>query len=192
MRFIFAALAVLAVLIATALGILGYTKLMARVAPGTPPAMATPQERADEIIVSKADKMLYLMREGAILKTYPIVMGANWRDGHKTTEGDERTPEGRYLIDWRNPKSVAHLSLHISYPNPQDQAQADAAGVAPGGNIMIHGLPNGWGALGALHLLWDWTNGCIAVTNDQIREIWSLVANDTPITIHAQWSPNQS
>lgn len=103
--------------------------------------------------------------------------------GPKRQEGDERTPEGLYRIDWRNPNSVAHLSLHISYPDAEDRARAGAAGVAPGGSIMIHGLPNGWGFLGALHRRLDWTDGCIGVTNAEMREIWALVPDGTPIRI---------
>jgi murein L,D-transpeptidase YafK len=106
--------------------------------------------------------------------------------GNKIQEGDERTPEGNYLIDWRNQKSIAHLSLHISYPNQADISQAKALGVSPGGNIMIHGILNGWGWLGRLHSYWDWTNGCIAVTNAEMREIWSLVPDGTPITIRGE------
>ena len=116
-------------------------------------------------------------------------MGRNWADGHKQSEGDERTPEGRYIIDWRNPRSIAHLSLHISYPDEEDVAAAREAGRAPGGNIMIHGLPNGWGALGPLHRVLDWTDGCIAVTNEEMREIWSKVPDGTPIEIFASWHP---
>ncbi|WP_417817374.1 L,D-transpeptidase family protein [Tritonibacter scottomollicae] len=160
----------------------GYTKLMARAGSGTPPPMAEAHEQADEILVIKSTRALHLRRAGETIRSYDISLGAA-PAGHKQSEGDERTPEGRYEIDWRNPNSVAHLSLHISYPNAADQAAAKAAARDPGGNIMIHGLPNGWGALGALHLMRDWTDGCIAVTNAEMREIWSLVPNGTPITI---------
>lgn len=169
--------------------VLGYTKVMARIGAGTPPALAAAKERADRIMVSKADRRMYLLRDGRVLKTYDIAMGSNWDQGHKQREGDERTPEGRYVIDWRNPRSVAHLSLHISYPDADDSAAARAAGHSPGGNIMIHGLPNGWGALAPLHLLVNWTDGCIAVTNAQMREIWALVPDGTEITIAPSWSP---
>ncbi|HLX03098.1 MAG TPA: L,D-transpeptidase family protein, partial [Trinickia sp.] len=91
----------------------------------------------------------------------------------------------RYLIDWRNEKSRFHLSLHVSYPNADDSQRAAAAGLAPGGDVMIHGLPNGLGFLGELQRRWDWTNGCIAVTNGEMREIWSLVPDGTPIQIDA-------
>lgn len=177
-----------AVLLALGAAGFGYTKVMARIGSGTPPAAAAVQ--ADLIMVSKSDKALYLMRGGHVMRRYAIAMGSNWDQGHKTTEGDERTPEGRYLIDWRNANSVAHLSLHISYPDARDRAAAAAAGRDPGGAIMIHGLPNGWGALAPLHLLRDWTDGCIAVTNAEMQEIWSLVPDGTPIEIHPQWQPD--
>lgn len=174
-----------AVLMMLPLGAVAYTKLAARLAPGTPPAMAPLDQQADRIVVSKAARSLTLMRGDVALKSYRVSMGADWDGGHKQREGDERTPEGAYVIDWRNPNSVAHLSLHISYPNAQDMAHAAERGVSPGGNIMIHGLPNGWGALGGLHRYWDWTDGCLAVTNAEMQEIWSLVPDGTPITIRA-------
>ncbi|MGA0617371.1 L,D-transpeptidase family protein [Paracoccus sp. KR1-242] len=173
----------LLLLVLCSLGAVGYAKVMARLAPGTPPAAAAPTEQADLITVSKADRQMHLLRDGKVIRTYRISMGSNWDRGHKYAEGDERTPEGSYVIDWRNPRSMAHLSLHISYPSPEDRQTAERAGPDPGGNIMIHGLPNGWGALGPVHHLIDWTDGCIAVTNAEMREIWSLVPNGTPIEI---------
>ena len=167
-----------------------YTKGMARVATVEPPAMASAALQASKIVVSKADKTLYLFQGDKLLKSYRVSMGRHWQAGHKQREGDERTPEGSYRIDWRNPKSSAYLSLHISYPNKQDSQQAQAGGYPPGGNIMIHGLPNGWGALGKLHQIMDWTDGCLGVTNDEIREIWSLTPNGTPIELHANWKPS--
>ena len=169
-------------LLGLGLGMVGYTKLMARIASGPAPQMAAPETMADEIRVNKAQREMVLLRAGAEIARYEISLGAE-PEGHKAREGDERTPEGRYEIDWRNPNSVAHLSLHISYPNAQDRAQAEAAGVSPGGNIMIHALPNGWGALARLHRAWDWTNGCIAVTNAEMDFIWAHVPNGTPIVI---------
>ncbi|MCR4264905.1 murein L,D-transpeptidase family protein [Nitratireductor sp. ZSWI3] len=182
-------LLVLGITALLAVGLYGYTKLLARVGSGTPPMAAAAASLADHIVVSKADKAMYLFRDDRILRRYRISMGSNWKDGHKQREGDERTPEGAYVIDWRNPNSMAHLSLHISYPNAADQEAARRQGYHPGGNIMIHGLPNGWGALGAIHHLLDWTDGCIAVSNAEMREIWSLVPNGTPIEIHARWQP---
>jgi murein L,D-transpeptidase YafK len=147
-----------------------------------PPQMRTASEQAHEVLVIKSTRELHLLRNGATIAQYPISLGAS-PTGHKAQEGDERTPEGRYSIDWRNANSIAHLSLHISYPNSKDQAAASARGVSAGGNIMIHGLPNGWGWLGRLHLVQDWTDGCIALTNAQMQDIWARVPNGTPITI---------
>lgn len=160
----------------------GYTQIALRVGSGTPPPMAAQSTQADAIIVDKTARRLMLMRKGAEIASYDISLGGAPSE-HKSREGDERTPEGRYVIDWRNAGSVAHLSLHISYPNPADTTAAAASGHDPGGNIMIHGILNGWGWLGRAHLAWDWTNGCIAVTNAEMREIWSLVPDGTPITI---------
>ena len=168
--------------IALPLAVFAYTQVMVRVGSGTPPPMAAPTDRADEILVSKSDRRLDLLQDGEVIRSYTISLGAA-PENHKQQEGDERTPEGSYVIDWRNQNSVAHLSLHISYPNEADIAHADSLGVSPGGNIMIHGVLNGWGFLGPLHRMWDWTNGCIAVTNAEMQEIWSLVPDGTPITI---------
>ncbi len=92
-------------------------------------------------------------------------------------------PEGHYVIDARNAQSHYHKALHVSYPNPEDRRRAAKQGVAPGGDIMIHGLPNGLGAIGSAHLLHDWTAGCVAVTDAQIDEIWTLVPTGTPVEI---------
>jgi murein L,D-transpeptidase YafK len=167
----------------TVLATVAYTKVMARVAPGAPPPMAPLDQQADTVLVEKSARRLTLLRNGTSVATYDIALGAAADEGHKAREGDERTPEGRYIIDWRNAGSIAHLSLHISYPNAADTTHAAAQGWSPGGNIMIHGLPNGWGFLGALHLMRDWTDGCIAVTNDEMKEIWSRVPDGTPIEI---------
>lgn len=173
---------IIAGVIALPLAAVIYTKAMARLSFGEPPAMAAPDQMADEIRVNKARREMVLLRAGAPIARYDISLGAA-PEGHKSREGDERTPEGTYQIDWRNPRSIGHLSLHISYPNAQDLAAAAAQNVSAGGDIMIHALPNGWGALGGLHRLWDWTNGCIAVTNDEMDFIWSHVPDGTKITI---------
>ena len=147
------------------------------------PSAPLPQgARADKVIVTKTGRTLTLMSKGAVLKTYTVALGGN-PDGHKQQTGDSRTPEGDYLIDYRNPNSKYHLSLHISYPNSQDRKSAKKRGVSPGGDIMIHGLPNGMGWVGKAHSLKDWTDGCIALTNDEISEIWRTVPNGTPIEI---------
>ena len=147
-----------------------------------PPAMAAPDLQADLVVVNKPKRIMQLLQNGKVIRAYRVSLGGH-PVGHKEREGDERTPEGLYAIDWRNRNSSAYLSLHISYPAPADVARAAAAGENPGGNIMIHGLANGWGFLGSLHLFWDWTDGCIAVTNAEMREVWSLVPDGTPVQI---------
>jgi murein L,D-transpeptidase YafK len=140
-----------------------------------PPKLAPGAERADEIQVDKSERRMELLRKGKVIKTYRILLG-DAPVGHKRQQGDERTPEGRYRITFRNDKSRFHLSLRVSYPDDADRAQARARGVDPGGDIMIHGgTPPGY---------WrDWTDGCIALTNRQIEEVWRLVPVGTPITI---------
>jgi murein L,D-transpeptidase YafK len=130
----------------------------------------------------KSERRLLLLRGEETLKAYTVVLGREPR-GRKMREGDGRTPEGSYHLDWRNPKSRFHLSLHVSYPNESDRARAAAAGVPPGGDIMIHGLRNGLGWIGKLHRFVDWTDGCIAVTSHEIEEIWRAVDDGTPIEI---------
>jgi murein L,D-transpeptidase YafK len=137
---------------------------------------------ADRVVVAKADRTLTLYRGTQVLRTYKIALGRN-PVGPKEQQGDGRTPEGVYVIDGRNAQSAFHRSLHVSYPNGDDRRRAARRRVPPGGEIMIHGLPNGLGALGSAHLLRDWTEGCIAVMNDEIEEIWRLVPNGTRIEI---------
>lgn len=118
------------------------------------------------------------------IRSYRISLGEN-PVGHKQQEGDERTPEGDYLLDWRNPNSSFYKSIHVSYPNAQDRARAKQRGVDPGGMIMIHGRPN-WLTSAVVAREYDgadWTDGCIAVTNEEMEEIWQLVADGTPIRI---------
>lgn len=165
------------------LGLVGYQQTVGHAGSNGIPAMRPAAEQADAIRVFKARRLMQLLRDDEVLREYRIALGDDPEGGHKQREGDERTPEGHYLIDWRNPNSIAHLSLHISYPNDDDRQRARAAEVDPGGAIMIHGLMNGRGWIGSWHTLRDWTNGCIAVTNREIEEIWSLVADGTPIEI---------
>lgn len=134
--------------------------------------------RVDRIVVRKSRREMLLLSGDSIVRCYRVALG---RDpiGPKRQEGDGRTPEGRYLIDRRNPKSNYHLSLHISYPNDADTEHARAAGLDPGGDIMIHGLKPG-----VAHPDSDWTQGCIAVSDSEIDEIWDLVEDGTPIEIH--------
>ena len=137
---------------------------------------------ADRVVIEKAAHRLSLYRGGRLVKTYKVALGPNAK-GPKEREGDGRTPEGTYIIDSRKRDSAFHRALHISYPNSEDRRRARRLGVAPGGAIMIHGLPNGMGAMGRAHLIRDWTQGCIAVTNDEIEEIWRVVPNGTRVEI---------
>lgn len=138
--------------------------------------------RADKVVVWKGKRILELQKEGATLKRYRISLGRT-PAGPKLREGDGRTPQGDYVIDNRNPGSRFHLALHISHPDANDRRQARQAGYAPGGAIMVHGMRNGYGWIGRLHLLVDWTDGCIAVTDSEIEEIWRAVPNGTTIEI---------
>lgn len=139
------------------------------------------QIHADRIVVEKAARRMHLERAGTTVKSYRIALGRN-PVGHKQQEGDSRTPEGTYIIDTRNPQSRFHLSLRVSYPNAADRRSAASRSVSPGGDIFIHGLPN-WAPEAALFAGRDWTDGCIAVTNAEIREIWAMVKDGTPIEI---------
>jgi murein L,D-transpeptidase YafK len=138
--------------------------------------------RADRVVVRKSARTLELYQRGQRLRVYAIALG---RDplGHKQQEGDGRTPEGRYVVDYRNPRSAYHKALHVSYPSATDAASALGRGVSPGGQIMLHGVRNGLGFVGRLHRIFDWTDGCIAVTDREIDEIWRSVADGTPIEI---------
>ncbi len=137
---------------------------------------------ADRIVVHKSERKMELYGHGKVLKTYRIALGPK-SVGPKTRQGDHRTPEGHYRIDAKNAHSQFHLSLHISYPDTKDRQQARKAGVNPGGDIMIHGLPDQYAFLGALHTKYDWTDGCIAVTNEEVEEIWKLVPVGTEVEI---------
>ena len=140
----------------------------------------------DRVAVYKEERLLQLCRGDSVLKEYQIALGKE-PEGHKTREGDSRTPEGRYVLDWRNPESRYHLSIHISYPNEKDEKRADSLRMSPGGDIMIHGYPEGVSA-SMWSRYWflgrDWTDGCIAVSNEAMVEIWASVKNGTAIDIY--------
>jgi murein L,D-transpeptidase YafK len=140
------------------------------------------EKPADKILIEKKERRLTLLRNNVVIKTYRISLG-NQTIGPKACQGDGRTPEGLYIIDGRNQNSHYHRSLHISYPNEKDRAVAQKLKCNPGGDIFIHGLPNGYGWLGKTHLVRDWTLGCIAVTDQEIEEIWLLVPNKTVMEI---------
>jgi murein L,D-transpeptidase YafK len=146
------------------------------------PALAPAGERATEVLVEKAARRLTLLHDGRVLGTYTVALGGA-PAGPKQQEGDGRTPEGTYAIDFKNARSHFHLALRISYPNAADRASARRRGVAPGGDIMIHGLPNGLGWLADLHRQRDWTDGCVAVTDREIEEIWRVVDVGTAVEI---------
>ncbi len=134
-------------------------------------------------MVNKSKRELLLYVGGKLHRSYKIALGRN-PIGPKARQGDGKTPEGAYTINGRNAASAYHRSLRISYPSAADRLRAKQQGVDPGGDIMIHGLPNGRGLIGALHRLYDWTDGCIAVTDAEIEEIWLLVRDGTPIHIN--------
>lgn len=136
----------------------------------------------DSVLVDKSEKKIYLLSEGKPLKEYDVVFGENPK-GHKQQEGDERTPEGKYILDYKKADSSFYKAIHISYPNEEDKARARKIGVDPGGLIMIHGQKNGFGWLSWLMQWFNWTDGCIAVTNAEMDEIWQLVEVGTPIEI---------
>ena len=138
--------------------------------------------KADQVIVAKSERTLTILLQGKILRTYKVALGGA-HAGAKEQEGDHKTPEGHYMLDRRNAKSRYYKSIHVSYPNEQDKKRASRRGVAAGGDIMIHGLPDGFGWLGATHRTLDWTDGCVAVTNPEMDEIWELVPDGTPIDI---------
>ncbi len=138
--------------------------------------------KADRIVILKSKRELQLWSRDTLLKTFRISLGGE-PIGPKQQQGDHRTPEGRYVIAGRNANSKFHRSLRVSYPNAEDRAQAAKRGVSPGGDIMIHGLPNGYGWIGRGHLAKDWTDGCIAVTDQEIEDIWKLVPDGAAVEI---------
>ncbi len=136
----------------------------------------------DKVYVDKSERVLKLLSGGKVIKTYRISLGDS-PAGHKRQEGDERTPTGSYTLDYKNENSGYHRSIHVSYPNATDKARAKKRGVSPGGDIMIHGQRNGFGHLAALTQQRDWTDGCIAVTNDEMDEIMAIYKAGMPIEI---------
>lgn len=142
----------------------------------------SPQTKVTRVLVLKKEHSLQLLDGEKVVKTYKVALG---RGGlaPKQRQGDHRTPEGLYEIDYRNKSSRFHLALHVSYPNQVDRERARKLGVNPGGDIMIHGITNGLGWLGSMHRIIDWTDGCIAVTDGEIEEIWSMVPDATPVEI---------
>jgi murein L,D-transpeptidase YafK len=136
----------------------------------------------ERIVVEKSARKMSIFREGKQLKTYRVALGRN-PIGPKQQEGDMKTPEGIYQIDNRNPHSDYHLALHVSYPSAEDISRAAERGVPAGFDIMIHGLPNGHGWIGAFHRWKDWTAGCIGLTDAEIEELWRVTPDGTTVEI---------
>ncbi|MGC2698205.1 MAG: L,D-transpeptidase family protein [Candidatus Angelobacter sp.] len=145
-------------------------------------AIAVDRPQADKIVIVKSTRTMTLFSGDRVFKSYKVALGTV-PVGAKRIEGDHKTPEGSYTIDARNAQSRFHLSLHISYPSVVDRERARKLGAPPGGAIMIHGLPKAFAYLGALHRQTDWTDGCVAVTNAEIEEIWKLVSVGTRVEI---------
>lgn len=143
------------------------------------PPLAQASDRVDYVLIDKSDRTLTLYSNGQAIKTYRGLQFGDAPMGHKQFEGDERTPEGTYTIHTRNPQSSYHLSLRVSYPNAQDRAYAAQYGRSPGGDIFIHGQPTGMRG----RMKGDWTDGCVALSNAEIEELWMVVPDGTPIRI---------
>jgi murein L,D-transpeptidase YafK len=147
-----------------------------------PDGRAQKPEKADSILILKKDHVMELLTEGKVIRTYKVALGSGGLAA-KEREGDARTPEGHYSIDAKFEHSAYYKALHVSYPNAEDRKRAARLGVSPGGAIMIHGLPNGKGWVGAGHRFYDWTLGCVAVTDEEIDEVWKLVPVGTSVEI---------
>ncbi len=145
-------------------------------------SFAAVAEQVDSVLVDKSDEKLYLLKDGSVIAEYSVSFGAN-PEGHKQEEGDERTPEGSYVLDYKKADSAFYKSIHVSYPNEADKKSATTRAIDPGGAIMIHGQRNRLGWLSFITQRFNWTDGCIAVTNSEMDEIWNLVPENTPIEI---------
>ncbi|WP_083698054.1 murein L,D-transpeptidase family protein [Shewanella sp. UCD-KL21] len=140
------------------------------------------QAKVDLVVVNKSEAKMSIYQQGKVLKTYQIAMG-DAPQGHKFKEGDQRTPQGRYVLDYKKSDSAFYKSIHISYPNEEDKLRANALGVSPGGMIMIHGQNPNSELTPEQAQQYNWTNGCIAVTNKEMDELWRVIEEGTPIEI---------
>ena len=138
--------------------------------------------RADRVVVLKRERTLQLLNHGKIIKSYRVALGGD-PVGPKKQQGDHKTPEGVYILDSHNPHSSYYKSIHVSYPSARDRASAQQNQVSAGGDVFIHGLPNGYKWVGKEHRLKDWTDGCVAVTDEEMDEIWRAVPDGTLIEI---------
>jgi murein L,D-transpeptidase YafK len=145
-------------------------------------AYGTGTQTADTVLVIKSAKRLYLLNKGEPFASLPVTFGGQ-PEGHKQALGDQRTPEGHYMLDYKNVNSLFYKSIHISYPNAQDKAEARKLGLSPGGDIMIHGQTNGWEWAAPIVQLFSWTDGCIALSNKDMDRVWAAVNPGTPIEI---------
>ncbi|GAB3533104.1 hypothetical protein GCM10027443_17940 [Pontibacter brevis] len=136
----------------------------------------------DKLVVVKSERQLIAYSDGQLIKTYSVALG-RIPEGDKEYEGDKKTPEGIYIINDKNPNSAYHKNLGVSYPNADDISHAKSFGKSPGGDIKIHGLRNGTGFISKFHRWFDWTQGCVAVTDDEMDELYDAVAIGTPIEI---------
>ena len=143
---------------------------------------AESMQKADAVLVVKSEKRLYLISKGERFASLPVTFGAD-PVGHKQQRGDEKTPEGKYILDYKNQYSKFYKSIHISYPNKKDWIKAKKTGLDPGGDIMIHGQTNGWEWASPLMQLFSWTDGCVALTNRNMDKVWEAVDSGTPIEI---------
>lgn len=169
-------------LVASAVALSMFSNLdSTRVAAGSVARPAAPVA-GDSLVVEKGKRQLVVFYRGKAVRTYYVALGRN-PVGDKLRIGDNRTPEGLFYIEGRNPNSQYHLSLRISYPDSAHRVRSAKLGAQPGGDIMIHGLPASQEPFGAAHRDFDWTNGCIAVTNREIEELWRVIRDGTPIQI---------
>lgn len=140
------------------------------------------QTPVDLVRVLKSEHKLQLLYEGEVIREFSVALGRNPK-GHKQQEGDQRTPEGRYTLDYKKADSAFYRAIHISYPNSADVLSAKTRNVSPGGQIMIHGQKNGWGWLSFITQRSDWTNGCVALNNADMDIVWALISEGTKIEI---------
>ena len=139
-------------------------------------------QKADNILVIKNERKLFLINNDQIYATYSVTFGGD-PNGHKQSQGDQKTPEGNYVLDYKNANSKYYKSIHISYPNQKDRENAKRLGVSPGGDIMIHGQLNGWDWAAPIVQLFSWTDGCIALSNKDMDQLWLAIDPGTPIEI---------
>lgn len=147
-----------------------------------PVSDAVAAQKADMVRVVKSKKRLYLIKEDEVFATYRVKFGADPK-GHKVQQGDEKTPEGLYYLTYKNSNSAYYRSIHISYPNAEDKEKARKLGVDPGGDIMIHGQPNGYEWATFFMQMVNWTDGCVALTNSDMDKVWDAIEPGTPIEI---------